>query len=92
MQRYRSRTLAWIADWLAPLAGRRGVGAPPVDAEQMTHVVPYQKRIAAASGLMAEKAVLRHYQRIAEWLEQCLATRPAPAWVKEASLTEKGQA
>jgi cellulose biosynthesis protein BcsQ len=74
MQRYRSRTLAWIADWLAPLAGRRGEGAPPVDAEQITHFVPYQKRIATADGLLGEKGVLRHYQRIADWLEPFLAT------------------
>jgi hypothetical protein len=75
MQRYRSRTVAWIADWLAPLAGRRGAGAPPVEAEQMTHVVPYQKRIATAEGLLAEKGVLRHYQRLADWLEPFLATK-----------------
>ena len=74
MQRYRSRALAWIADWLAPLAGRRGAGAPPVDAEQITHVVPYQKRIATAEGLLGEKGVLRHYQPIADWLEPLLAT------------------
>jgi hypothetical protein len=73
MQRYRSRALAWITDWLAPLAGRRGAGAPPVEAEQMTHVVPYQKRIAMAEGLLAEKGVLRHYQPIADWLEALLA-------------------
>ena len=74
MQHYRSRTLAWIADWLAPLAGRRRAGAPPVDAERMTHVVPYQKRIATAEGLLGEKGVLRHYQPIADWLEPLLAT------------------
>ena len=75
MQRYRARALAWIADWLAPLAGRRGAEAPPVDAERMTHVVPYQKRIAMAEGLLAEKGVLRHYQPIADWLEPFLATK-----------------
>ena len=75
MQRYRSRTLAWIADWLAPLAGRRGEGAPPVDAEQMTHVVPYQKRIATADGLLEKKGVLRHYQPLADWLEPFLSTK-----------------
>ena len=74
MQRYRSRTLAWIADWLAPLADRRGAVAPPVDAEQMTHGVPYQKRIATAEGLLGEKGVLRHYQPIADWLEPFLAS------------------
>jgi cellulose biosynthesis protein BcsQ len=73
MQRYRSRTVAWIADWLAPLAGRRAAGAPPVDAEQMTHMVPYQKRLATAEGLLADKGVLRHYQRIADWLDPFLA-------------------
>jgi hypothetical protein len=73
MQRYRSRALGWITDWLAPLAGRRGAGAPPVDAERMTHVVPYQKRIATAEALLAEKGVLRHYQPIADWLEPLLA-------------------
>lgn len=91
MQRYRSRTVSWITDWLAPLAGRRGEGAPPVDAEQITHVVPYQKRIATAEGLLGEKGVLRHYQRLADWLEPFLSTRPAPAQMKEARLTEKGQ-
>jgi cellulose biosynthesis protein BcsQ len=75
MQRYRARSLAWIADWLAPLAGRRGAGAPPVDAEQITHVVPYQKRIATAEGLLGEKGVLRHYQPIADWLEPFLSIR-----------------
>jgi cellulose biosynthesis protein BcsQ len=75
MQRYRSRTLAWIADSLAPLAGRRGAGAPPVDAEQITHFVPYQKRIAAADGMLGEKGVLRHYQPIADWLEPFLSIR-----------------
>ena len=74
MQRYRSRALAWTTDWLAPLAGRRGAGAPPVEAERMTHAVPYQKRLATAEGLLAEKGVLRHYQPIADWLEPLLAT------------------
>ena len=74
MQRYRARSLAWITDWLAPLAGRRGAGAPPVEAERMTHVVPYQKRLATAEALLAEKGVLRHYQPIADWLEPLLAT------------------
>ena len=75
IHRYRSRALAWITDWLAPLAGRRGAGASPVDAERMTHVVPYQKRLATAEGLLGEKGVLRHYQPIGDWLEQLLATR-----------------
>ena len=75
MQRYRLRTVAWVADWLAPLAGRREAGAPPVDAEQITHLVPYQKRIATADGLLGDKGVLRHYQRIADWLEPFLATK-----------------
>ena len=92
MQHYRSRTLAWITDWLAPLAGRRGEGAPPVDAEQITHFVPYQKRIAAADGMLGEKGVLRHYQRITDWLEPFLATRSVSAQVQEARLTEKEQA
>jgi len=77
IQRYRARSLAWIADWLAPLASRRGAGAHPVDAEQMTHVVPYQKRIATVEDLLAEKGVLRHYQPIADWLEPFLSTRSA---------------
>jgi len=76
LQRYRLRTVAWITDWLAPLAGRRGEGVPPVDAEQITHVVPYQKRIATEEGLLGEKGVLRHYQRLADWLEPFLATTP----------------
>jgi|GEM_PF-3776850 len=75
MQHYRSRTVAWIADWLAPLAGRRGTGTPPVDAEQITHVVPYQKRIATAGRLLTDKGVLRHYQRLADWLEPFLSTK-----------------
>lgn len=40
----------------------------------MTHVVPYQKRVATAEALLAEKGVLRHYQPIADWLEPLLAT------------------
>ena len=76
MQRYRARSLAWITDWLAPLAGRRGAGAPPVEAERMTHVVPYQKRVATAEALLTEKGVVRHYQPIADWLEPLLATTP----------------
>lgn len=75
MQRYRSRTLAWIADWLAPLTGRRGEGAPPVEAERITHFVPYQKRIATADRILVDKGVLLHYQRIAEWLEHFLSTK-----------------
>jgi hypothetical protein len=40
----------------------------------MTHMVPYQKRIATTEGLLGEKGVLRHYQPIADWLEPLLAT------------------
>jgi hypothetical protein len=75
MQHYRLRTLAWIADWLATLAGRRGEGAPPIEAEQITHFVPYQKRIATADRILVDKGVLLHYQCIAEWLEQFLSTK-----------------
>jgi cellulose biosynthesis protein BcsQ len=75
MQRYRLRTLAWIADWLAPLTGRRGEGAPPVEADQITHFVPYQRRVATADRILVDKRVLLHYQRIAEWLEHFLSTK-----------------
>ena len=75
MQPYRSRALAWIPDALAPLAGRRGAGAPPVDAERMTHVVQDQKRVAKTEGLITEKGVLRYYQPIADWLDPFLAIR-----------------
>ncbi|MGH8057480.1 MAG: ParA family protein [Candidatus Entotheonellia bacterium] len=47
-QRYRLRAIAWIADWLTPLVGRREVEAPPVEPEEITHFVPYQESIATS--------------------------------------------
>jgi hypothetical protein len=74
-QRYRLRALEWIADWLAPLAGRRVGGAPPVEPEEMTHFVPYQELIATSDRILIDREASRDYEAIAEWLERFIPAK-----------------
>jgi cellulose biosynthesis protein BcsQ len=75
MQRYRLRALEWIDIWLSALEGQRLPEAPPIDSEEVTHLVPYRELIATSDRLMESSEIWQSYSAVAEWLERFIPVK-----------------